>query len=512
MKKIILLASISIFAACGLQVRGTGTTTGGNPNTGNPNESGFTVGGEASGVPVGKTVKVTIEGNEYDIDNGTFTFPLQFENNDPYNVDIVTGPGGAYTCTLENDSGNIPNANVTNVFLNCECAIGSLGVGTGTSANPILVYTADQLNGIAVAATAPSFLKDYKQVCDLDYGDMSPKPIGQQTNPFMGNYDGNGFYILNYTSNENTPSLGRRKGLFGYTFGSWLKNINLKDFNLKADANMGTVATPAYMGALVGSATESFIERIYAENVSIHNNGNYFHGIGGLIGYQSQSDLSGTSTVVGLNNVHLENVDVTGGISNKVGGVVGYSQVGTEQVEIANSHIHSCAFRCGGVAGAIFNKAVFADINAYNVTVEGNEAVGGITGENIGLLDRTAFVGTVNGLTTLGGFGGIIGKGNFSDPAFNSYTVSDILNPVGTTAAGRINGSPSLITNIAFDSTQTCQNCTVNSGTAYNGDSAFRAGSHVSQTSWDFNTTWCLTSSFPRLANVPNAICEEPEL
>ena len=513
MKKVIVLAFISIFAACGLQVRGPGTTTTGNPNTANPNGNSFTVGGQASGIPVGKDVKVTIDGNEYSIDeNGGFTFPLTFPNGAAYDVDVVTGPGGAYTCSLENDTGTINNANVTNVLLDCQCAVGSLGTGSGTMVDPILVYTAQQLNGIAVAATPSSFTKKYKQVCDLDYGDMSPKPIGQQSNPFMGVYDGNGFYILNYTSDENTASLARKKGLFGHTFGAWLKNINLKDFILVGDANMGTVANPANMGALGGSITDSAVDHIYAENISIRSHGNYFHGMGGLIGNQTQSDLSGTSTYVGLSYVHMKNVDVRGGISNKVGGIVGYSQVGSENLEITDSHIHSCAYRCGGIAGAIFNKAVFADINALNVTVEGDEAVGGITGENIGLLDRTAFVGTVNGLTNLGKFGGIIGKGNASDPAFNSYTVSDVLSVTGTTAAGRINGSTSLITNIAYDSTQTCQNCTVNSGTAYAGNNAFQSGSHASQASWDFTNTWCLTTSYPRLAGVPNAVCEEPEL
>ncbi|MCC7459994.1 MAG: hypothetical protein IT286_01710, partial [Proteobacteria bacterium] len=181
--------------------------------------------------------------------------------------------------------------------------------------------------------------------------------------------------------------------------------------------------------------------------------------------------------------------------------------------QITNSHIHSCAYRCGGVVGAVFSKASFSDINALDVTVEGDEVVGGIVGENAdGLLDRTAFVGTVNGVTTLGKFGGLIGKGHPDVPMFNSYTVSDVLNPAGTTQAGSINGTPSFISNVAYDNTQTCQNCTVNSGTAYAGDSAFKSGSHSSQASWDFTNTWCLTTSFPRLANVPNAVCEQPEL
>ena len=502
-------------SSCGLQVRGTSSNNGGNTNTGgNPNIGGetFTVGGQASGIPIGKDVKVSVDGGQYSIDNnGSFVFPIQFKPGETFDVDVVTGPGGAYACTLQNDTGKITNANITNVTLDCSCAVGSLGTGAGTPADPFLVYTADQLNNIAITASATAFSKKYKQVCDLDYADISPKPIGQQSNPFMGVYDGNDFYILNYDSSQNVPSLNRKKGLFGYTFAAWLKNINLKNINLVADAGMGTTSNPANMGALVGTASETSIEHVYAQDISINNNGNYFHGIGGLVGNQTQNNQSGNSTSVGMEWIHLDNVDVYGGISNKVAGVVGYSEIDSKKIEITNSHIHSCAYRCGGVVGAIFNKASFLDINAINVTVEGNEAVGGITGEILGVISRAGFVGTVNGLTKLGKLGGIVGKGSVSDPAMNSYTASDVLSLGGTVGVGRINGSTSLIQNVAFDNTQTCLNCNISSGTSVNGDGQFRAGNHASQSSWDFVNTWCLTSTYPRLKVVPNpATCGDP--
>lgn len=512
MKNIISLFALVLITSCGLQVRDNPFTTN-NPNTNNPNGNGasFTVGGQASGIPVRKDVKVTIAGQEFDITNGNFTFPIQFDNNDPYNVDIVEGPGGAYSCTLENDSGTIPNANVTNVLLNCSCAVGSLGTGTGTANDPVLVYTAIQLNDVAIAANFNQLGLHYKQVCDLDYGDLGPKPIGQESNPFAGEYDGNDFFILNYTSGLNVASLDRRKGLFGYVWHARLKNIRLKDFNLTADANMGTTQNPAHMGALAGTAEGANIDHIYAENISLNNNGSYFHGLGGLIGNQIKLSFSGVTNT--LEFVHMENVDIVGGISNKVAGVVGWTQVDTGNIEIANSHIHSCAYRCGGVVGAIFNKASFSDINALNLIVEGNEAVGGIAGESIGVINRAGFIGTINGLTNLGDFGGVIGKGNGSDPTLNSYTVSDILSLIGTTDAGRINGSAALIQNVGYDSTQTCQNCTVNSGTAYNGNGAFQAGTHASQVSWDFINTWCTTDTYPRLTQIPYpAACVEPVL
>lgn len=510
MKKLSILLTTLSLAACGLQVRDP--AAGGNNTGGLPNTSGtsFTVGGTAVGIPYRKDVKVTVNGDDFTVDqNGSFTFPQTFPFNSTYDVVIVEGPGGGYTCTLENESG-VVRGNVNDILLTCDCVPGSVGTGAGTSIDPIRVYTATQLNDVALSGSATQFSKKYKQVCDLDYAGMAPKPVGRESNPFTGDYNGNGFFILNYKSDQNVPSLERRKGVFGFTNGSTLENINLADFIVTADANMGTTGAPAQMGALVGTARETYIEDVFAENINVDNNGSYFHGLGGLVGNQIRNDGGSQVPTEGLKNIHVNSVDVTGGESNKVSCVVGWTQVNARQVQVRNSNVHSCDFRCGSVAGAIFNKATFSDINAQNVSVEGDENVGGVVGESFGTIIRAASVGTVNGVTTAGRFGGIIGAGTNTDPVTDSYTVTDILSVAGTTAAGRITGSTaSLIQNTGFDNTQTCQNCTVNSGTANGGSNAFKNASHASMASWNFNTIWCeIEDSFPSLATVPFSRCE----
>ncbi len=509
MKKIIFLLSISLISACGLQVRDNPTTTTGNPNTngGNPDSVVFTVGGHASGIPMRKDVVLSINGHNYTIAaNGPFTFPQHFENNDHYDVDIETDLDGAYTCSLQNDSGSIPNANVTNVLLTCSCHDGSLGVGTGTSGNPILVYTSTQLNNFALTETVSTLSKYYKQVCDLDYSGMDPAPIGTPGASFTGTYDGNGYFILNYTSDQNAATKTRRKGLFSWTNGAHLKNINLFDFALTANIGQGNGTNPARMGALAGTAINTKIENIYAEDISIDDNGQVFHGLGGLVGEQ-QVPTCATSY---LKNVHVEDVTIHGDDSENVGGVVGWTQTDSTNVEVNDVSITGCTNRCGGFSGNTESNAELKDVNVQDASILGDQHVGGITGENNGLLDRTAFVGTVNGLTTVGGVGGLVGYSTCNQPIKNSYTSSDILSVGGSSNIGRVYGNQASITNVAFDNSQTCQNCSANPGTTSLANSdTFQLATAAAMSTWDFTNVWCAAdSTFPHLVGVPFSRCE----
>lgn len=520
MKKLLILFTIVFLTACGLQIRDAGTTTGNNPNTNG--EGNFTVGGHASGIPFHKDVTLSINNHNYTIgSNGTFTFPQHFTSGTAYNVDVETNLGGAYTCSLQNDTGTIANANVTNVLLDCSCQVGSLGTGTGSAADPILVYTSTQLNGVAVSGSVADFDKNYKQVCDLDYAGMAPTPLGKSSKPFTGLYDGNNFFVLNYSSNETVASTEHRKGLFGWVYHAKLQNVNLYNVSLKADPGMGSFATPGRMGSLVGTADESAIENVYGEKITVNDNGQYFHGMGGIIGNQTTTTVghgsctSGTTcTVDCLRKVQAKNVDLIGGASQKVGGILGWTQVDANMLEVNDVHVHSCTKKCGGVVGMFWNDSRFNDINAQNVTVEGNERVGGIAGESEGKLERAASVGTVNGLTIAGGFGGIVGY--TLREIQKSYTTTDVLSipgvstTPGTSNAGRVYGLSAIISNVAYDSSKTCQNCTANPGTQSrsNADS-FKDGTDSVMSAWNFSTTWCLVNSdFPHLVDVPFSRCQ----
>lgn len=122
MKNYIILAiAVGFLSSCGLQVRGTPTST--TTITSNATEEPilFTVSGTATGIPKKKDVIVSIAGQEFPIsEDGPFSFPISFESGETYNVDVVNQPSKWYQCTLENDSGVI-EGNVDNVLLTCIC-------------------------------------------------------------------------------------------------------------------------------------------------------------------------------------------------------------------------------------------------------------------------------------------------------------------------------------------------------------------------------------------------------
>lgn len=518
MKKISIVCLVlsTVFSGCGLQVRDNPTTTGSSASTDGTNSDGsgntslFTVGGTASGIPHRKSVVVTINGTEFTIDqNGSFTFPQNFEFDSTYEVNVLEGPGGAYACTLANDSGTV-RANVNDVTLTCACDVNSLGTGIGTIADPILVYTAAQVDALSVFGTLSDMKNSYEQVCDLDYTGISPTPLGSFANPFKGKYDGGNFFILHYHSDETVPSSDHRKGVFGYVFGGWLRNIGLNDVVVKADTGMATGGT-AYMGALIGTIEDASVEHTFAENISLDDNGEHLDGIGVMAGNQLASSLGSCPCCLShFNYIHIQNVTINAASSENVAGLVGSAQGNAKQVELSNVTINSCLNHCGGVVGAIYNDGEFQNVNAQNITVRGNEKTGGIAGENVGTVNHSAFVGTVDGQTAAGGFGGLVGYSDGTHKLKSSYTVSDILSVAGSTMVGPAYGFLADINKVSYDSTKVCQNCSANPGTTALVDtSSLIDGSDAAMSSWDFGSIWCKHSDqFPSLVEVPYSTCQ----
>ena len=501
MKKIFWVAcTLGFLSSCGLQVRDHPSTgTGGSSDT-----SLFTVGGSASGIPTHKNVVLNVAGQSYPISqNGAFTFPISFTFNQAYNVDVGQGPGGAYTCSLQNDSGTV-RGNVNNVLLNCVCSNGVLGAGSGTFEDPANIYTASQLNDIAVSGTKADMKKHYNQVCDLDYTGINPTPIGGETIPFTGIYDGQTFFILHYHSGENVASKEHRKGIFGAISSSGIKNVYISDGILRADSAIGA----GYMGMLVGTNFNSPIRDIYAENIIVDDRGQSLCGIGGLVGTQEDVEGYPDST---LESIHMVTMDIYGAKSTPVGGVVGSAKAMINKVEVDDAHIHSCLNNCGGIAGLVTWDWNVQNINAHNVRVEGNKNVGGIVGYNQGYVRWSSFIGEVDGKTSDGFVGGLVGTSVNTNKIQGSYTASDIKSVSGSPSIGAVYGSNvTPPTNVSFDETKICENCASNAGVSPQSNSnGFIAGTDKSQEHWNFNGAWCLMENdYPRISDTPFSVCE----
>ena len=238
------------------------------------------------------------------------------------------------------------------------------GGGSGTEADPFLIYTAEQLNTIGL--NPADLYKHFKLMADIDLGCYT----GTQFNligtyfgyAFRGTFDGNGRRIHNFTySSTNTNFVG----LFGYVDGD---NTEIKDLDL-IDPNVNT-GTGDNVGSLVGYLRRGTVSRCSAQG-------------GSVVGGNCAGGLLGRNYTASVANC-FASTDVFG--NENLGGLVGRSYV-----ELSNCYstgsVSQYASLTGGLAG--FNhgniSASFWDTNTCDqldgVGGTGDEAVTDITGK-----------------------------------------------------------------------------------------------------------------------------------
>lgn len=158
----------------------------------------------------------------------------------------------------------------------------------------IPIYTAEELNNIRHGLTG-----NYILMNNIDLSNFTNwLPIGNQSIPFRGTLNGNGYTISNLSINRPSTS---SVGLFGFTLGATFSNINLKDVNISGSSDVG---------GLVGTALIS--TNIINTSVTGNIQGN--NSVGGIVGYISQASIIEHSFA----SVHIN------GLIN-VGGLAGYA-------------------------------------------------------------------------------------------------------------------------------------------------------------------------------------------
>lgn len=204
-------------------------------------------------------------------------------------------------------------------------------------------------------------------------------PIGTETNPFSGSFDGDG-YIISGLSIHVEFEGGERTwlGLFGYVNGEKASTRpEIRDLTLNGEIEVGEALTAsqygdAYTGGLVGRATSVDISGVVVD-VDVNANKNKDAGAwcatGGIVGEAY--------------DVHFTNCANLGDVystCNYVGGIAG-GKVFTMD-SCCNSGIVSGADRVGGIAGYALNGTYSSEIrNCYNRgIVIGDNHVGGIIG------------------------------------------------------------------------------------------------------------------------------------
>ena len=236
--------------------------------------------------------------------------------------------------------------------------------GDGTQDNPFQIETAAQLAHFAKTVNeGEAYLHKYIVLtADIDLANKEWTPIGNYSNPFKGNFNGDNHTV---TGMQISGELDR-VGLFGecikFNVNSAIKNITVKD---------SVICGINFVGAIVG----------YAEGINIENCrsiGNTINGktdVGGICG-----KIGGYS--VGKVSQCYNSSKVTG--RGRVGGIAGMGGIAenclnTGEIMIINKAYQSA---CGGIFGIFDDTTASASITAcVNLgKVSGGESFGGIVG------------------------------------------------------------------------------------------------------------------------------------
>ena len=274
--------------------------------------------------------------------------------------------------------------------------------GTGTTGDPYLIYTAEQMNKIG--ANPGDWNKYFKLIANIDMNDISETDYNIIEN-FTGTFDGNDCTICNFsltsTREENT-------GLFGSVGG------NIDDLGL---LNANVFSQGRAVGALIGHLDQGIIANCYVRGANVAG-GLY---AGGLVGLNagritncySTGTVSGDECVGGLAgyisdgtvSTCYSRADVTG--NKNVGGLVG--KTGKETSEVTHSYARGTVdggVNVGGLVGQVEQGNAYKSYSTGRVS--GTQYVGGLVGRKrvLGVISRSFWDTQTSGqLTCAGGTG-----------------------------------------------------------------------------------------------------------
>ena len=306
----------------------------------------------------------------------------------------------------------------------------------------------EEFTPINVAENLKNISLDGKYILlnDIDLGGAEWTPIGTSDDPFIGEFDGNGYTISNLKITTGREYVG----LFGYNNGV-IQNLGVENFTVKVSG--GTV----YAGGLVGRNDGGSITNSYATgDVSATS---YYAYAGGLVGRNdgditnayATGEVSATFTdssayaggLVGFNSGSITNAYATGKVSATSTDFSAYAGglVGRNDGDITNAYATgevsatstSTSFYAGSSAdaGGLVGRNDGDITNAYatsNVSATGSSAyAGGLVGSNSGGITNSYATGEVSATSTdsVAYAGGLVG-GNYSGSITNSYATGDV--------------------------------------------------------------------------------------
>ncbi|MCX5644071.1 MAG: hypothetical protein NTZ17_05220 [Phycisphaerae bacterium] len=282
------------------------------------------------------------------------------------------------------------------------------GGGSGTRADPYLIYTPEQLNRIGMIVC--DWDKYFKLMADIDLSGFDGKNrrptfnvIGCATS-FSGVFDGNGHVISHLAING-----GGHRGLFGYLdYRGEVKNLGTVD--------VWITGTYYYSGGLVASNAGT-VTGCYSTGLVSGGEGP----IGGLVGQNgghvtnchSTIRANGASEVGGLVGVNWGTVTQcysSGAVDGNdyVGGLVGGNYSDRECTGwfgiVRECYSTGAVTGTGDYVGGLIGGNDGGVSQCYSTAAaDGNDCVGGLVGRNGGTVTQCYSTGTVSSASTVGG-------------------------------------------------------------------------------------------------------------
>lgn len=293
--------------------------------------------------------------------------------------------------------------------------------GSGTEDDPYVIYTADQLCGVATgynSMTAEPEYTYYKLGHDINMDRVDYTPIGTENIPFYGDFDGNGYSITNLTLSEFSKS-DASYGLFAYAYDSEIHDLKLSvDFSF---APLGATSQ-VFVGGLVG----------FGYNTSIYN-----------------VDIDGKIDLFSAQNS-----------SSRLyaGGIAGILEAGDNYFVSVDNSVSDVDVRCdmsdsqntlnlvGGIAGAVLTNTASSSIGVYSLAtnyyhgnLSGQDCVGGIVGAVNYYVSVTNSVAEGDSITATADngcyAGGILGQGYYETGVLNTYTNFKTISATNTSSS-----------------------------------------------------------------------------
>jgi hypothetical protein len=294
---------------------------------------------------------------------------------------------------------------------------------------PTEIWTAEDLNNIRNNLSG-----NYIQMADIDLG-VAPWnegegwiPIGYRshTDPFSGNYDGNGYKILNLTVNRIDRDPIREPGLFGgvtnydydaYELGHrpFLKNITIENAYIRDSWSGG------YVGLLCGSL-HGYYKVLNCNVQGTLESTNTSHGwhVGGMIGYTHlDNDYADAYIEDCHSDIHMINyAGHTGGMFGMYDGPNGYVHRCTARgiIDIGiNDSVDLVGGFVGYITGGYVNpriEPIFEDCHSYVEIINPNNEwlwSGGFAASAWCSFKKCSSHGAVSGHFTGGFIGDIYG-------------------------------------------------------------------------------------------------------